>query len=65
MESVQWMTLFPRCFHAYKIIITSVVFTYIGSAVLTSAGIVSTIISKHIFLRFQQRELIHTSISFQ
>lgn len=21
MESVQWMTLFPRCFHAYKIII--------------------------------------------
>ena len=44
---------------------TSVVFTYIGSAVLTSAGIVSTIISKHIFLRFRQRELIHTSISFQ
>ena len=44
---------------------TSVVFTYIGSAVLTSDGIVSTIISKHIFLRFRQRELIHTSISFQ
>ena len=44
---------------------TSVVFTYIGSAVLTSTGIVSTIISKHIFLRFRQRELIHTSISFQ
>ncbi len=44
---------------------TGVVFAYLESAVLTSTGNVSTIISKHIFLRFRQRELIHTSISFQ